>query len=146
MKEFARPLGWVYQSDSLVYPDIAINVDTSAVHLLRRLGRRKLENIVKTGSGLEGASRKEASSILRKALRLIPMTMWAARTTRSTIYQTLLLERNTLALQKGEEALQDGDTLVLVWGAAHLPDMAKRLRKKGYRLESNSFLKVGSLE
>lgn len=145
MKEFAKPLGWVFQSDALNYPDHAINVDATVVYLLRKLGRRRLERIVKAQEDLPTDSREEAVKLLRRALRLAPATIRAAQLLRLPLYATLIRDRNTLASEKALAALSAKDRIILVWGAAHLPDLARRFIAEGFHIQTGSFLKVGNL-
>jgi pheromone shutdown protein TraB len=50
-------------------------------------------------------------------------------------------ERNRVALA---EALQESarHDVALVWGAGHLPGLARELRRRGYRLRAERWLQV----
>lgn len=146
LREFAAPLGWSYQLDELTLPDSAKNMDITAVELLRGLGEKRLREIVAAKELFSsGAPTTEASSLLRRTLKLSPLTMRVLKLARSPIYRVLIRQRNIHALRQAFRDTNDYDTIALVWGAAHLPDMGRLLTRNGFSFRGQSLLRVGDL-
>lgn len=55
-----------------------------------------------------------------------------------TLFNDILHKRNRHLLQEIHERSQQSDTLVVPWGAAHMPELAREIQKSGFRLESAS--------
>jgi len=146
LREFASPLGWSYQLDEFMLPNSARNHDITAVELLRGLGEKRLREIVASKELFSpDKSIAEVGSLLRRTLRLSPITLRVLKITRSPIYRVLIRQRNIHALRQALVDIEEYDTIALVWGAAHLPGMGQLLAQNGYRCESRNLLRVGEL-
>jgi hypothetical protein len=52
------------------------------------------------------------------------------------LFNDILRKRNRHLLQQIHEQFQQSDALVVPWGAAHMPEIAREIQKSGFRLDS----------
>ena len=52
------------------------------------------------------------------------------------LFDDLLTKRNAHLLEKIRDQLPLSETLIVPWGAAHMPGLAKEIQKTGFRLDA----------
>jgi hypothetical protein len=52
------------------------------------------------------------------------------------LFSDILRKRNRHLLQQIHQQFQQADTLVVPWGAAHMPEIAREIQKSGFRLDN----------
>jgi hypothetical protein len=144
---FVGALGLELQGDRLALPAGARNVDVSDVELLRALGWDRYRRLVEPPAvNID----ERAAPLARPAFRFLlkhGRTIDRLRALSATNRQAsrfMIGERNRVALNEALQPSAQGD-VALVWGAAHLPGMARELRRHGYRLQSERWLRVCAL-
>lgn len=144
---FVGVLGLELQGERLALPPGARNVDVSDVELLRSLGweryRRLLARPDVTLDERAAPLARPMFAFLLKHGRALDRLRALSRRQRR-VNRFLIGARNRVALAEGLRELQDHD-VVLVWGTAHLPGMARHLRREGYRLRAERWLRVCTL-
>jgi uncharacterized protein YbaP (TraB family) len=141
---FVDALGLELQGERLALPASARNVDVSDVDLLRALGTERYRRLV---ARPDVAIDQRAAQLARPMFRLLLKhgrkldRLRALSARHRSVSRFMIGERNRVALAEGLRALQDND-VALVWGTAHLPGMARELRRLGYRLRAERWLTV----
>ena len=147
LEAFVGVLGLALQGECLVLPPGARNVDVSDVELLRSLGGDRYRRLLaRTDITIDERAAPLAHAmfgVLLKHGRALDRIRAVSRRQRR-VNRFLIGERNRLALQEGLKALRDHD-VALVWGTAHLPGMARELRRQGYRLRAERWLPACTL-
>jgi len=60
------------------------------------------------------------------------------------LFDDLLRKRNRHLLDEVQRRLSESDNVVVPWGAAHMPEIARELQKDGFRLqESRDYTVIG---
>jgi hypothetical protein len=141
---FVGALGLELQGERLALPPGARNVDVSDVELLRALGwdryRRLVERPAVTIDQRSAPLARPAFRFLMKHGRTIDrLRALSAGNRQATRF--MIGERNRVALAEALQPSVQGD-VALVWGAAHLPGLARELRRHGYRLRAERWLRV----
>ena len=57
--------------------------------------------------------------------------------TEEQVFRDILGKRNHHLLQEIRDHLSESDQLVVPWGAAHMPEIAREIQKSGFHLESS---------
>ncbi|MDQ1493436.1 MAG: hypothetical protein QOD57_4836 [Actinomycetota bacterium] len=141
---FVGALGLELQGERLALPAGARNVDVTDVELLRALGWDRYRRLVEPPSVTID---ERSASVARPALRFLLKHGRAIDRVRALssrhrkVNRFMIGERNRVALT---EALQEAahHDVALVWGTAHLPGLARALRRHGYRLRAERWLQV----
>lgn len=138
-------LGLSLQKSELSYPEGSRNIDMTDLELLRSLGVETLEKLLSAKS-VEKFTPEEAQRLLRFVFRYYTPLMSVAGILPQgrRVRQVILHQRNQIALTGARERLSEGD-VTLVWGAAHLPGLARDLVKEGFRPVHGEWLSVTTL-
>jgi hypothetical protein len=144
---FVDALGLELQGERLVLPAGARNVDVTDVELLRALGwdryRRLVEPPTVTIDERAAPLARPAFRFLLKHGRTIDRFRALSAANRQAT-RFMIGDRNRFALAEALQASATHD-VALVWGAAHLPGLARGLRRHGYRLHAERWLRVCAL-
>jgi pheromone shutdown protein TraB len=125
------------QSVHLHLPDGTRNVDLSHVELLRRVGWDDYRRLF--ASPPEAPATPGFGPVARTAIRFqlrhsrMIEALSSLRPRNRRVNRVVIGERNRRAFEGATEALTRGD-VVLVWGADHLPGIARLFTAAGYRL------------
>ena len=144
---FVGVLGLKLQGECLALPPGARNVDVTDVELLRSLGWERYRRLLARpdltlDERAAPLARAMFGFLLKHGRALDRLRALSRRQRRSNRF--LIGERNRLALAEGVRELAQHD-VALVWGTAHLPGMARDLRRQGYRLRAERWLRVCTL-
>jgi hypothetical protein len=144
---FVGVLGLELQGERLVLPAGARNVDVSDVELLRGLGEERYRRLVaRPEITIDERSAPLARPVFRFLLKhggkLDRLRAISSRHRR--VNRFMIGERNRVALAEALRVLPDHD-VVLVWGTAHLPGLARELRRLGYCVRAEQWLRVCAL-
>jgi hypothetical protein len=144
---FVEALGLELQGERLALPAGARNVDVTDVELLRALGWDRYRRLVEPP---HVTIDERSASVARPAFRFLlkhgrtldRLRSLSARHRKENRF--MIGERNRVALA---EALRESShhDVALVWGTAHLPGLARALRRHGYRLRAERWLRVCTL-
>jgi hypothetical protein len=144
LEAFVGVLGLELQGERLALPAAARNVDVSDVELLRGLGWERYRRLVARpditiDERAAPLARPVFRFLLRHGRKLDRLQSASAR--HRAVNRFMLGERNRVALTEALRVLPDQD-VALVWGAAHLPGMARLLRRRGFRPRAERWLTV----
>jgi hypothetical protein len=136
-------LGVDSQGDRLRLPADARNVDLSHVELLRRVGRNNYRHLF--GPPLADPSASGGGPVMRAVMRfelrhrgtLNRLRLLRGRNRK--VQQVVIRDRNRVAFAAAVESLVRRD-VVLVWGADHLPGLARLFALQGYHLRREQWL------
>jgi hypothetical protein len=125
------------ESQSLLrLPEETRNIDLSHAEMLRRLGWEAYRRLFEVGSvALPG---RVLAPVVRAAIRFQFRHGRGLELLRSTraewrrVNRVVIHERNAVAFAGAADALERRD-VVLVWGADHLPGLARLFQRAGYR-------------
>ncbi|HEV7534958.1 MAG TPA: hypothetical protein VGP90_04935, partial [Acidimicrobiia bacterium] len=144
---FVAVLGLELQGERLALPEGARNVDVSDADLLRGLGWERYRRLV---ARPDIPFDDRAAPLARPLFRFLlkhgrTLDRFRALSGRHRRVQRLMIDhRNEVALAEAARALEAGD-VALVWGTAHLPGMARRLARSGYRLRAEQWFTACTL-
>ena len=134
------------QRVGLRLPDNTRNVDLSDLDLLRAVGWRDYERLLRPAP-ISPPLRRPTGLAVRSAMRFqlrygrAIQRIRALRPRNRRIDRVVIGSRNRWAFMGAHAALQWTD-VVLVWGTDHLPGLAAMFRANGYRLHHEAWLEA----
>ncbi len=141
----ATSLGVESQGVRMRLPEEARNIDLSHVELLRGVGWDNYRRLF--APRLAEPSGRRAGPVVRRAISFEFRHRGALDRLRSlrgrhrTMNQVVIRDRNRIAFAGAVEALARGD-VVLVWGADHLPGLARLFSLQGFHLRRETWFEA----
>jgi hypothetical protein len=130
------------QATGLQLPADATNIDLSHGELLRRVGWRNYRRLFASqpASGAEPVANAAVRAAVRLQLRHTRLLegLKAVRPRNRHVNRVVIGERNRIAFAGAVEALAGRD-VALIWGADHLPGLARLFHQAGYRLRQQTW-------